>query len=299
MSVRFSPSPKDTGPVPFSGIPPSPTWQISGPAFPLGIVFSQHPQPRCLGCPPSTNFAFFPQGDPSLTPGQQCWRLGCPAAAEDGAPGSGPTPWSPRTLRSSRRPRKATGGCGAGLCAGGVRPPGKPRKCRYFSRVPSAFRKCRPRSYPAALAAAGSRRRFAAAHRSAGWGCTVAARAPRLGSRVRPPVCPCPRQCPRAQPGPAAAPRPDRDSWVTKGLSRQRGRPRSPRAAGPPRSGLNAHAPARYLRSRSRSSSTWPLSPGGRPSARPLGSAPRTLLATRTRPGEEGRGGDYHILAYQ
>ncbi|KAL0604881.1 Protein PPP5D1 [Plecturocebus cupreus] len=122
------------------------------------------------------------------------------------------------------------------------------------------------------------------------WTRGQAARSPPAGAHSNAP--------PRAA-RPGRALRPDRDSWVPKGLSRQRGGRCPPRAAGRPRAGPSAHAPARYLRSPPRSSSTWPLSPGGRPSARPLGSAPRTLLAIRTRPAEEGRGPHYHILAYQ
>lgn len=195
---------------------------------------------------------------------------------------SDPTPGSPRTLRderSGRRPRQATGCRGAGLCAKGL---------GHREAARSPMLRPVPLCLPQVPALCTSR---PVAQRARLLG---ARGAPRRGSRVRPPAAcpPVPTAVPRpARPGPVAAPWPGRDSWVPKGLSRQRSGPSAPRAAGPPRAGPSAHAPARYLRSRSRSSSTWPLSPGGRPSARPLGSAPRTLLATRTQPGEEGRGG--------
>lgn len=295
MSVRSSPSTENKGPVPFLGIPPSETWQILGPAFPLGDcpLLPAPTIPRSLGWwPPSTTLAFVPPG-PQLDSGSKCRRLDCQVAAGEGAPRSGPTPGSPRTLRDARRrrrPRKATGCWGSGLCAGGARRPEKQRECRYFSSYPAASRKPWPRSCPAALASAASRP--PGALRPVDPPVWAARPPPRIPGRA---AAAC-RPVPTAMPRPA---RPDRDSWVPKGLSRQSCGPSAPRAASPPRAGPSAHAPARYLPSRSRSSSTWPLSPGGRPSARPLGSAPRTLLATRPRPGEEGRGGDYHILAYQ
>lgn len=214
----------------------------------------------------------------------------------EGAPRSGPTPRSPGTPRDARRrrrPRKATGYSGAGLWTVGVGdsapPPRETARVRVLQPVPRSPPQVPAPELPRSPRRAASRPPGrAAAGQSASPGYSAPTRAPRRGSRVRPPppACRCPRQCP-AQRGPA---RPGLDSWVPKGLSRQRGGPSAPRAASPPRAGPSAHAPARYLRSRSRSSSTWLLSPGGRPSARPLGSAPRTLLATRPRPGEEGRG---------
>lgn len=179
---------------------------------------------------------------------------------------------SPRTLRSSggdaglARP----GAAEAGLCARRGSPPLKARECRDFSRFPTASCKPRPHSsrQPSAPSRTPARQSLTA---TAGSG--------------RPPAGGCPRQC-SASRGPAwRLLQPRRDSWVSKGLSRQPGAGCPPRAACP-----SAHAPARYLRSPSRSSSTWLLSPGGRPSARPLGSAPCTLRATPSRPGKEGRG---------
>lgn len=244
---------------------------------------------------------------PRLTLDRKCRRLGCQAAAGERAPWSGPNPGSPRTLRderSRRRPRKATGCRGAGLSAGGGSVSGEsapvtgPRPVPVPGSPPASLGPRAPRSPPRGGLPAWGRRALPVAGRD----CGLSARAPRRGPGVRPPAARL--SVPMAMPPPCAARpgralRPDRDSWVPKGLSRQRGGRCPPRAAHQPQAGPSAHAPARYLRSPPRSSSTWPLSPGGRPSARPLGSAPRTLLATRTRPAEEGRGLHYHILAYQ
>lgn len=217
-----------------------------------------------------------------------------------GTPRSGRTPGSPHTLWDElrgRRPRQATGCLCAGLCAEGAQPRRSRARAPVLQPVPpQPAASAGPAAAPQPWSPLGPRTPRAAAGRSAGRtaGCPRGPRAADPGSG-RPParrLPAVPTAVPRpARPDPAAAPRPGRDSWVPKGLSRQRGGPSAPRAARPPRAGPSAHAPARYLRSRSRSSSTWPLSPGGRPSARPLGSAPRTLLATRTQPGEEGRGG--------
>lgn len=177
-----------------------------------------------------------------------------------------------------------------------------PHECQYFSRLPAAARKFELRSCSAAPAAAGSPPRAQRGQlvRQPALLCPRAGPTPRLPDQAarRLPAGAHGNAPPRG-PCPTAAPRPGRDSWVPKGLSRQRRGPSPQRAAHPPRARPSAHAPARYLRQRSRSSSTWPLSPGGRPSARPLGSAPRTPLATRTQLGKEGRWSDYHILAYQ
>lgn len=232
-----------------------------------------------------------------MTPGQKCRRLGCQATATEGVPRSGPTPRSPRTPRDEGRKRRPLQGHGrrrlGPLSARGSVTREKPRECQYFGRFPAASRKFKPRSCCAAPAAAGSQPRAQRGQLVSRPDCSVLARAPRrlpaAAHGNAPPRGPCP----------AAAPRPGRDSWVPKGLSRQRRGPSPQRAARPPRARPSARAPARYLRSCSRSSSTWPLSPGGRPSARPLGSAPRTPLATRTPLGEEGRRRDYHILAYR
>lgn len=177
-----------------------------------------------------------------------------------------------------------------------------PRECQYFSRFPAASRRFQLRSCPSVPATAGSPPRAQRGQlvRRPGLLGPRAGPTPRLpGQAARRLPAGAHRNAPPRGPCPAAAPRPDRDSWVPKGLSRQRSGPSPPHATHPPRACPSAHAPARYLRSRSRSSSTWPLSPGGRPSARPLGSAPRTPLATWTLHREEGRWGDYHILAYQ
>lgn len=298
--------------MPFLGIPPSQTWQILGPGFPLGdcplLPAPAIPSSLCRCPPPSTNLAFVPRGrggGAQLDSGSKVPAAGLSGPAEWGDAEVRPDPrLSSHSAGRAERTQAAAGHWlpRRGPLSGRDSAPEKPRERRCSGQSPSAWCKCRPRSGSAALAAAGSRHPARRGRSLRGPDCWVPARAPRRGSRVRPPAAcpPVPTAVPRpARPGPVVAPRPGRDSWAPKGLSRQRSGPSAPRAARPPRAGPSAHAPARYLRSRSRSSSTWPLSPGGRPSARPLGSAPRTLLATRTQPGEEGRGSDYHILAYQ
>lgn len=287
MSVRSSLSTENKGPVPFLGIPLFQTWQILGPAFPLGdcpLLPAPTIPSSFFWCPPSTNLAFVSQGTPACLQVESARRWGRQAAAELGAPRSGPIPGSPtrRDERRRRRPLKATGWGGAG----GARPPGETARGPGLQPLPRSLPQA-PAPHPPQPVGPPAR-----TARSRGGG--LMSRLPGQAAR-RPVATAVPRP---ARPGAAAAPRPGRDSWAPKGLSRRCSRPSPPRAAVLPRAGPSAHAPARYLRSRSRSSSTWPLSPGGRPSARPLGSAPRSLLAARTRPGRRGVG-DYHILAYQ
>lgn len=297
MSVRSSPSTENKGPVPFLGIPPSETWQIVGPAFPLGDcpLLPAPTIPRSLGWwPPSTTLAFVPPG-PQLDSGSKVPAAGLSGRGWGGGAEVRPDPWVSSHSAGCAEETQAAQGHGL-LRLGPLR--GRGSATRETARVPVLQQL--PRSLPQALASELPRSPSlgcvsapgrAAAGRSAGLGCSASTADPGSGRR----------RLPAGAHGnaPPRAARPGRDSWVPKGLSRQSCGPSAPRAASPPRAGPSAHAPARYLRSRSRSSSTWPLSPGGRPSARPLGSAPRTLLATRPRPGEEGRGGDYHILAYQ
>lgn len=115
----------------------------------------------------------------------------------------------------------------------GSAPPEKPCECRYSSRFPVASREPRPRSCPAALPETGSRplgvlRRVDLPARAA-----RPSRGPHAadpGSGRRPPACRSPRQCP----APPRAARPSGDSWVPKGLSRQRSGPSAPRVASPP-----------------------------------------------------------------
>lgn len=281
----------------------------------LGACFSF----RGLSSPPSTDSPQFPPPvppkhqsrlrptrGPSGTPGPKCRRLGCQARLCGGRRGQARPSGLLALCGTSAgdagraRPRAASAPASARKGLG----PGEAARAPVPQPVaPQPAASAGPAAAPQPQSPLGPGTLRAATGLSAGptARCPGGPRAADPGTGRPPAAClPVPTAVPRpARPDPAAAPRQGRDSWVPKGLSRQRCGPSAPRAARPPLAGPSAHAPARYLRSRSRSSSTWPLSPGGRPSARPLGSAPRTLLATRTQPGEEGRGGDYHILAYQ
>lgn len=108
-----------------------------------------------------------------------------------------------------------------------------PRECQYFSRFPAASRKFELRSCSAAPAAAGSPPRAQRGQlvRRPGLLGPHAGPTPRLPDQAArclpagahgnaPPRGPCP----------TAAPRPGRDSWVPKGLSRQRRAARVPSA---------------------------------------------------------------------
>lgn len=199
------------------------------------------------------------------------------------APGHGLLRRRPLGGRVSIPPRNHAS---AGTAAGSPQPPASPG----------------PEAAPQPPLRLGPRPGRTAAVRSAGPDCLVFARAPRRRSRVRPPAAclPMPTAMPHpARPGPATAAQPRRDSWVPKGLSRQRRGP-SPSARCPSATSRPQRARARplpavafalllHLAALSRGP---PLSPPPR-----LGAAHSAGYSDTARGG--GAWSDYHILAYQ
>lgn len=215
-----------------------------------------------------------------------------------------PAPRAPRTPRGERggAGRAGHGLPGRGpLRGGGSVSPQELCERRSCSRVPAASRRSRPRSRPRTPAATGS-----PPGRSAARGPPArTARSPRGAARTAPGPASRPRLArvygsvpPRAAPRGHGA-RPGRDSWAPKGLSRRRGGPSAPHAAGAPGAApARRRPPARYLRPRPRSSSTWRLSPGAAPQPAPRLGAAHPAGCSDTA-GGGGALGNYHILAYQ
>lgn len=241
---------------------------------------------------------------PRRTPGQKRQRLGCQAGAAAQA-----RPRAPRTLRGGRR--------GAGR-AGHGRAAEARAAARQGLAIPGGTgRGAAPQPVPRSLPQVSAPEPTPNPRRH-----QVPARAPRGQSAARRPGRHGPRagRTPRL-PGPAARPlharvygsvppraarrgqraRPGRDSWVPKGLSRQRGGPSAPRAAGAPRAGPSAHAPARPPVTCGRVRAPPPPGrslPGAAPQPAPrLGAAHPAGYSDTARGG--GALGNYHILAYR
>lgn len=213
---RSSPSTENKGPLPFLGIPLSQTWQTLGPVF-QGILRLLDNPSFSRRVPPKYQSCLRPTVGPSLTPGHKCRRTGCQTASEEGVPRSDPNPSSSHSAGRAEGTQAAPGHGPLRLrplrgrrSAPTVTPSPESRLERqYFSRFPATSCKFGRRSCLQPPPRSGPRLGRSAASWSAGPHCSVLARAPRRGSRVRPSVArlPMPTAMPRPH-GPARPPRP-------------------------------------------------------------------------------------------